>query len=60
MKKTMKGDIDYLCNLIEKKNKEIERLNNVIAQIEGAIYNDQITGIEARITIQEILDKENN
>lgn len=36
---------------------EIERLNNIINQIESIVYAD-ISNIDARITIQEVLDKE--
>ena len=48
-------------NVIEDKNIElvieIERLNNIINQIESIVYAD-ISNIDARITIQEVLDKE--
>ncbi len=37
-------------------NKEIERLNNIIDEIEAIIYNINLTG-EARIEIQERLDE---
>lgn len=43
--------------LEESQQKEIEILNNIINEIEAIIYNDQITGIEARLEIQERLDK---
>ena len=42
---------------LEKKDEEIERLNNIINQIESIVYAD-ISNIDARITIQEVLDKE--
>ena len=40
----------------QEKDKEIERLNNTINEIEAIIYNEQITGIEARIEIQERIE----
>ena len=47
--KAVKKKIEY--------RKEIERLNNIINQIESIVYAD-ISNIDARITIQEVLDKE--
>ena len=44
---------------LEAKDKEIERLHSIINEIKAIIYNNQIIGIEARLNIQEILDKEN-
>lgn len=49
---------EELNKMITKQMKEIERLHSIINQIEGVIYNEQLTGIEARLTIQEILEKE--
>lgn len=38
---------------------EIKRLQNILNQIEGALYNENLSNMYCRITIQEILDKEN-
>lgn len=43
----------------DERGKEIEKLNNIIYEIEAIIYNEQLTGIEARIEIQERIDKLN-
>ena len=51
--------IDFYKYLTEKQNKEIERLNNIINEIEAIIYNNQITGIEARLEIQELKGESN-
>lgn len=42
---------------IEVYQKEIERLRCIINEIKAIIYNNQIIGTEARLNIQEILDK---
>ena len=39
------------------KCKKIKKLESTLDQIESVIYNTQLTEIEARITIQEIIDK---
>ena len=56
-----RNNIEYVRNATDTVEsrlfKEIERLNNIINEIEAIIYNNQITGIEARIEIQERLDK---
>ena len=36
---------------------ENERLYSIIEQIEGALYNTNLSNMDCRITIQEILDK---
>ena len=46
-----------LNEMYELTKKEYIRLNNIINEIEAIIYNNQITGIEARLEIQERLDK---
>lgn len=38
---------------------ENQRLQNVLNQIEGALYNENLSNMDCRITIEEILDKEN-
>lgn len=45
-----------ILNIAKNQNKEIERLNNIINEIESIIYAD-ISSIECRILIQEKLDK---
>ncbi|MBQ6628552.1 MAG: hypothetical protein IJI98_11115 [Methanosphaera sp.] len=56
-----RNNIEYVRNATDTVEsrlfKEIERLNNIINEIEAIIYNNQITGIEARLEIQERLDK---
>ena len=63
---------DTLNKQLEQKDKEIDRLNNIINQadtknleliqkinkIYDIIENKNITGIEARLLIQDILDEE--
>lgn len=41
---------------VEYQKKEIDRLNNVINEIEAIVYAD-ISNIDVRISIQEVLDK---
>ena len=42
--------------LLETKDKKINRLNNAINEIEAIVYAN-ISNIDARISIQEVLDK---
>ena len=47
----------YSEEYVKRLEQEIEKLNNIINQIESIVYAD-ISNIDARITIQEVLDKE--
>lgn len=51
-----KTEILYTQMYIDEKDKEIERLNNIINEIEAIVYAD-ISNIDCRISIQEKLDK---
>ena len=54
-----KKDMEHYDNLyhqIYEKQQEIERLNNIIDEIESIVYAD-MSNIDVRISIQEKLDK---
>lgn len=53
------GFINVMIDRDNRQNEEIERLRCIINEIKAIIYNNQIIGTEARLNIQEILDKEN-
>ena len=57
-KQCIKNSCEGLAlEVIEKYyENEIERLNNILNEIESIVYAD-ISNIDARISIQEILDK---
>lgn len=46
----------YFIVKLKEKDKEIERLNNIIEEIEAIVYAN-ISNIDCRISIQERLDK---
>lgn len=52
----IKNNFDEVVKNLLLKDKEMERLNNIINEIEAIVYAD-ISSIEARISIQEKLDK---
>lgn len=56
---SLEYDKETLRDMIIDKQQEIERLQTIINEIKAIIYNNQIIGIEERLNIQEILDKDN-
>lgn len=43
---------------LKEKDKEIERLENVVHEIRNVVNNEKVSGIEAKLIIKDILDKE--
>lgn len=44
---------------LKEKDKEIERLGNIVNEIRNVVNNEKVSGIEAKLIIKDILDKEN-
>lgn len=47
-----------LNDLVLKQKEEIERLENVVHEIRNVVNNEKVSGIEAKLIIKDILDKE--
>jgi hypothetical protein len=43
---------------LKEKDKEIERLGNIVNEIRNVVNNEKVSGIEAKLIIKDILDKE--
>jgi len=43
---------------LKEKDKEIERLGNIVHEIRNVVNNEKVSGIEAKLIIKDILDKE--
>lgn len=52
-------DIPILVEELEKANKEIERLNNIIDKLEKYMLERRLTDIDGRTMVYQILDKLN-
>lgn len=47
-----------LYDFMNYQDKEIERLENVVHEIRNVVNNEKVSGIEAKLIIKDILDKE--
>jgi hypothetical protein len=43
---------------LKEKDKEIERLGNIVNEIRNVVNNEKVSGIESKLIIKDILDKE--